>query len=335
MFPNLAISTEKVDTEKDFTIYPNKLSGRIAFSAKISGKYQLFVLDLDSNKVRKLVVGPGANWYPSWSPDGRKVAFVSDRDGNPEIYIANWDGSNQVRITKNKVIDKDPSWHPKGYKIIFAHQEEQNKKIMNLFEYDLKTKKIKRVTKFKGRNTTPRYSPDGKKIAYSTDRFWPGWDVCVWNIEAKSESCIFKGAITFCRPAWSPYSPKVMASYGVAKNIDLIVYDPEKKQRYRVSDMPLREYDVVYGHDKKHIAFTAENGQEEHFSLWIMSKPFKPKKLLDSHYSIRYISWSPVTTLTLEVERLKKKEKEKNLKPLLSSSSETLSASSEKSYSSK
>jgi TolB protein len=65
---------------------------------------------------------------PSWSPDGKKIAFVSDRalqdpeglNRNYEIYVINADnGSEQTRLTNNNASDGSPSWSPYGEKIAF------------------------------------------------------------------------------------------------------------------------------------------------------------------------------------------------------------------------
>ena len=51
-----------------------------------------------------------ANFEPSWSPDGKRIAFGSLRDGNSEIYVMNADGSGQTRITNNPAADDSLNW---------------------------------------------------------------------------------------------------------------------------------------------------------------------------------------------------------------------------------
>ena len=50
--------------------------------------------------------------FPTWSPDGKRIAFESFRDGNMEIYVMNADGSNQVNLTNNPADDRYPAWSP-------------------------------------------------------------------------------------------------------------------------------------------------------------------------------------------------------------------------------
>ena len=57
---------------------------------------------------------PGDVQTPAWSPDGRKLAFVSQRDGNAEIYVMNADGSAQENLTRQPANDSHPSWSRDG-----------------------------------------------------------------------------------------------------------------------------------------------------------------------------------------------------------------------------
>ena len=61
-----------------------------------------------------------ADRAPAWSPDGTRIAFVSDRDGGfPELYLMNADGSGVTRLTNNAFVDGNPSWAPDGSRLVF------------------------------------------------------------------------------------------------------------------------------------------------------------------------------------------------------------------------
>lgn len=88
----------------------------------------IVVRDLESGEERRL--GPGE--APSWSPDGGRIAFLTDRDGNgaclfhdcagsaPELYVVDRDGKEPTRLTRNPESDGSPSWTPDGEWILFS-----------------------------------------------------------------------------------------------------------------------------------------------------------------------------------------------------------------------
>jgi Tol biopolymer transport system component len=55
----------------------------------------VYVINADSSGLTKPTSHPGNDFDPSWSPDGRQIAFRSERDGNNEIYVMNADGMDQ------------------------------------------------------------------------------------------------------------------------------------------------------------------------------------------------------------------------------------------------
>ena len=113
---------------------------RIAFSARRDGHfenqlgitYEIYVMDADGQNEQRLTENQQNDWFPSWSPDGERVAFAADRKGdfaNFEIYVIDNDGGNQRRLTENRVDDWSPSWSPDGERIAFMSELDGNPEI--------------------------------------------------------------------------------------------------------------------------------------------------------------------------------------------------------------
>ena len=73
----------------------------------------------DGSNSRRLTDHPAEDRSPSWSPDGRHIAFDSERAGKAEIYVMGSDGSNRRRLTDHPAGDRSPSWSPDGRHIAF------------------------------------------------------------------------------------------------------------------------------------------------------------------------------------------------------------------------
>lgn len=304
------------DIGNDFTFHApsKKLPGRIAFTTTI-GKYErIFVVDLESGSIYPVASGPENNKYPTWSPDGKRLTFVSDRTGVEGIYIARWDGSWVRQISTPPGKAGDPSWHYTrnlGPHILYYVDTGSETNVYQSSPWG--RNKFTKLTSFSGRNLTPRLSPDGQSIAYSTDRYWPGWDVCIYDLQSGVETCPLKGKESFCRPAWHSDGKKLLFASGAGKNIDIGIHDLETGLSRFLTKLPNREYDPVWAPDFKSFAFVAEPEKLNHFQLYVLIDGERdPRLLVSGPYPIRYLAWDKNATLKLEAQRIRELDKSKN-----------------------
>jgi Tol biopolymer transport system component len=104
-----------------------RAGARIAFSCGRGGaSEEVCVMNADGSGRRYLTRTRAFDVDPSWSPDGRRIAFASDRNGPFEVYVMNANGGDQRRLTRTKGGGGsiDPAWSPDGQRIAFASNPE-------------------------------------------------------------------------------------------------------------------------------------------------------------------------------------------------------------------
>ena len=117
--------------------------------------------------IRRLTNDSDWDWKPSWSPDGRHIAFQSSRNGNYEIYVMDSDGSNPHRLTDHPAADWFPSWSPDGRHIAYVSERDGKSKI---YVIGSDGSDPRNLTNDSDRHYYPSWSPDGRHIAFVTMR---------------------------------------------------------------------------------------------------------------------------------------------------------------------
>ncbi len=150
----------------------------LAFTAQRNGKDVLYVLDVAKRAVvRRLNTGLDAMVGPTWSPDSRRLAFSGLKGGISDLYAIDADGKNLRKLTDDLYGDVMPAWSPDGRKIAFA-SERGPQTDLEILKYgkwrisvlDLDTGTSEVLPAQAGKNMNPQWSPDGRSIAFISDR---------------------------------------------------------------------------------------------------------------------------------------------------------------------
>lgn len=108
---------------------------------------------------------------PAPSPDGSRIAYVTDRDGNAEIYVMNADGSNPRRLTDTRAAEGTPAWTPDGSKIVYASNAAgETTGTFHLWIMNADGSGQRQLTQGPQSDFQPAVSPDGGTVAFTTDR---------------------------------------------------------------------------------------------------------------------------------------------------------------------
>jgi TolB protein len=150
----------------------------IVFCSNRSGpeNLELYIMDKDGKNVRQLTHAPKCyNGGPFFSPDGKRVIFRSDRKEKDrlQLYVINADGSGERALTSDSHwVHWAPYWYKDGRHIVYtaADHSVAGRPNYDLYWMDVDTGKKVRLTFAPGADVLPVFSPDGKKLMWTSNR---------------------------------------------------------------------------------------------------------------------------------------------------------------------
>src|ERR671937_1035966 len=174
--------------------------GHIAFSMGGLGHADIYAVKADGSGLVRLTDDQAADFDPSWSPDGRRIAYRHEDERSGQIYVMNADGSRQLNLTRRRGLDYSPAWSPDGRRIAFGSVRAGKATIWVMRPDGSGRRRLSRVY-----GEYPAWSPDGRKIAF--DHISVGstnWDIWVMNADGSGARPLIASAASEQGPAWSP-----------------------------------------------------------------------------------------------------------------------------------
>lgn len=195
-------------------------------------KTQIFTMSENGSNRKQLTFGPDEHWMPMWSPDGKKIAYVSRAPQSMNIYVMDADGTNK-KLLASGGISMGPSWSPDNKKIVYAHADlipGGQTVALDIWVMNADgTNKIQ-LTKEVSDDNIPTWSPNGTKIAFTSNRVGNRYQIFVMNADGSNPKAlttayfdtIIQQDIEQKVPAWSPDGRYIAYWAGVEANVQSV-----------------------------------------------------------------------------------------------------------------
>jgi TolB protein len=188
--------------------------------------YTLVVADSDGENEHTIMESTDPIMSPAWSPDGRRLAYVSFEGDRSTIFVQTLRTGNRIKVSDRQGINGAPAFSPDGRKLVLTLGGADGN--LDIFTMDIATKAIQRLTTNRAIDTEGTWSPDGEVVYFTSDRSGGPQVYKVSTSGGTPERVTFEGSYN-ARPRLSPDGSKLAMVHLDRGNYRIAVLDLENE----------------------------------------------------------------------------------------------------------
>ena len=190
-------------TEKDPKWSPGR--DKIAFLSDRGDNFELYIMDSEGESEQVAVGGDGERKAFAWGPNGNRMAYVSDHEGKDFIYVMDLALNQKFRLSTIDAPQSLGSWSPDGEWIVFS--------VLNGDQQGIHRKNpggVDEVQLTENADSGPIYSPDGKSIAFISNRDTDATEIYIMTDEGDDERNLTRKSGADFDFDWAPDSKSLV-----------------------------------------------------------------------------------------------------------------------------
>jgi len=170
------------------------------YVSEADGRFSIYSMNIETGEHRKLTSGGSAS-TPTWSADGKRIAFISTDTGKTGLWTMDADGSNKLRLTEHAQHDTRPAWSPDGNQLAYVLKDNRKWHIQVI---DRENRAERSLTDRAGEYTSLSYSPDGRFIVFNgKPDDSRGNVIFVISVDTGELTQITDNSVASSQPTWS------------------------------------------------------------------------------------------------------------------------------------
>jgi TolB protein len=256
----------------------------LAYVSERAGIDRIHIMDVARRLTYVLETGSDGDYTPAWSPDGSQLAFTSEVGYNYDIMVVDAQCAGvaagcqreQRPLVNYRGENFSPMWSPDGRRIAFSSNFTGDTEI---YVVDVACLRQPGSCIFEAENLTqhfyndyrPVWSPDGEKIAFTSDRELR-YDVYVMDADGTNLRRLTHDRADDYAPAWSPDGTRMVFTSDRTGNEDLFIMDADGRNARNLTNHPASDYRAAWSPDGRRLVFTSDrSGSEEIYVMDVAS----------------------------------------------------------------
>jgi TolB protein len=266
---------------------------KLAFASDRRGgqSKEIYIMDYDGYDQKPLTANGSLNIQPTWSPDGRALAYISYRTGTPSLFRAFIFEGRGDTIVSGPGMTFSPAWSPDGKSIAFTSTRDGNSEI---YIANADGTGLRRLTDHPSIDTSPTWSPTGREIAFTSDRTGAPQIYAMDTEGLNLRRISYQGSYNDS-PTWSPsreYSELAFASRIERGPFDIVVYDFQTGQTRQLTTGRGSNESPDWAPNGLHLTFTSSRSGSN--QIFTMNRDGSNQRQLTRTGNNTTATWGPI-----------------------------------------